>query len=193
MKRFAAYILIILLPMISSAEEKTSSAKRMTYVAEWGYVCTFFSGYHNNYFSPDGWRVDEKDSRLKYFSNAELNLHLGCDVSDNWNISGYLGLTAIQDTDYCIPVSLRATRYFHENQKGDRWLTFIDLEILTGKIGTGYRIKLSEHTKLDFIAALRLNYTHSDIIFENTEINYDRINRNNTYGCAISIGVSLSF
>lgn len=204
MKRFAAYIFILLLPVISSAEEKTSYAKRLTYGAEWGYVCTFFSGYHNNYFSPDGWRVDEKDSGLRHFSNAELNLHLGCDVSDKWNISGYLGLTAIQDTDYCIPVSLRATRYFHENQKGDRWLTFIDLgsgisikkhpqEILTGKIGTGYRIKLSEHTKLDFIAALRLNYTHSDIIFENTEINYDRINRNNTYGCAISAGVSLSF
>ncbi|MBQ2372699.1 MAG: hypothetical protein II289_05965, partial [Bacteroidales bacterium] len=66
MKRFAAYILIILLPVMSSAEEKTSYAKRLTYGAEWGYVCTFFRGYHNNYFSPDGWRVDEKDSGLSH-------------------------------------------------------------------------------------------------------------------------------
>ena len=91
MKRFAAYIFILLLPVISSAEEKTSYTKRLTYGAEWGYVCTFFSGYHNNYFSPDGWRVNEKDRGLSHFSNAELNLHLGCDVSGNWNIAGYLG------------------------------------------------------------------------------------------------------
>ena len=200
----AAYIIFLLLPMITLAEERQTTARRMTFGAEWGYVFTFFSGYHNNFFSPDGWRVDEKDSGISHFSNAEINFHIGYDFSEKWNISAYAGFTAIQDTDYCIPVSLRVTRYFNPNQKGDRWLSFIDLgsgvsikkhpqEIITGKIGAGYRISLSERTGLDFIASLRMNYTHADIIFENTEIQHDRTNRNNVYGCAISAGVSLSF
>ena len=56
MKRLAAYIILILMPMTLSAEGKGSSEKRMTFGAEWGYVFTFFSGYHNNFFSPAGWR-----------------------------------------------------------------------------------------------------------------------------------------
>ncbi len=204
MKRIAAYIFLILLPVLSYAEGKKDGGKRMTFGAEWGYYLTFFNGYHNNFFSPDGWRVDERNSGICNFSNAEINLHIGYNLSDKWNLSAYAGYTAIQDTGHCVPVSIRATRYFKSSVQGDRWLTFIDLgsgisikkhpqEILTGKIGTGYRISLSERTKLDFLLSVRMNYTHNDIIFENTEINFERINRNNVYGCAVSVGVSLSF
>lgn len=204
MKRIAAYILLFLLPVMSLAEERQNSARRITFGAEWGYVFTFCRGYHYNFFSPDGWRVNETDVSMCNFSNAEINFHVGYNFSEKWNLSAYAGFTAIQDTDYCVPVSLRATRYFNPNRKGDRWLSFIDLgsgisikkhpqEILTAKIGTGYRISLSERTKLDFLASLRMNYTHSNIIFDNTEIQYDRINRNNIYGCALSVGASLTF
>jgi hypothetical protein len=204
MRRIAAYVILLVLPVIMSAEERHTSARRMTFGAEWGYVMTFFSGYHNNFFSPDGWRVDDSHSSLCHFSNAEINFHVGYDFSDKWNLSAYAGFTAIQDTDNCIPVSLRATRYFTPDMKGDRWFSFIDLgsgisvkkhpqEILTGKIGAGYRILLSERTRLDFLASLRMNYTHADIIFDNIEIQHDKINRNNVYGCALSVGISLSF
>lgn len=204
MKRLAAYIILILMPMTLSAEGKGSSEKRMTFGAEWGYVFTFFSGYHNNFFSPDGWRVNERDSGMCHFSNAEINVHIGYNLSDKWNLSAYAGCSAIQDAGFCLPVSIRATRFYKADHQGDRWLTFIDLgsgislkkhpqEILTGKLGGGYRISLSERTKLDFLASVRMNYTHKDIIFENSEISFDRINRNNVYGCALSIGVSLSF
>lgn len=204
MKRTIICLFLVFLPLLSFAKDRTVSEGRMTYGAEWGYICTFYSGYHNNYFSPDGWRVNEKDSGFAYYSNAEVYLHLGYSFSNSWNISAYLGYTALQDKNHCIPVSLRATRYFKENCKGDRWLTFVDLgsgisikknpqEILTGKLGTGYRFSLSERTKLDVIASLRMNYGHSDIVFENTWINIERINRNNVYGSALSIGVSLTF
>jgi hypothetical protein len=99
---------------------------------------------------------------------------------------------------------LRATRYFKENGNGDRWLAYIDVgsgvsikkhpqELLTGKLGTGYRLSLSEKTKLDVLASLRMTYAHSNIEFENTQISYERINRNNMYGYALSVGLSLTF
>lgn len=200
MKRLAAYFIAILLPLVSSAEVK----KGLTFGAEWGYIFTFYGGFHNNFFSPDGWRVDERNNGLCHYSNAEMYLHMGYNFSTNWNLSAYVGYTAIQNSSHCVPVSLRATRYFNPDSQGDRWLAFIDLgsgisikkrpqEILAGKIGTGYRFSLSERTKLDLLASVRINYTHTDIIYENTMISYDRINRNNTYGSALSIGVSLSF
>lgn len=204
MRRLAIYILLAFLPVLSFAEDRAKQVSRFTYGAEWGYILTFYNGYHYNFFSPDGWRVNEKDAGACFYSNAEIYAHAGFNLSNDWNISAYLGYTAIQDKDHCIPVSLRATRYFRENGKGDRWLAYIDVgsgvsikkhpqELFTGKLGTGYRLSLSEKTKLDVLASLRMTYAHSNIEFENTQISFDRINRNNVYGCALSVGLSLTF
>ena len=201
MKRLAIYIFALLMPITASAEERS---KKLTFGTEWGYIHTFYNGYHNNFFSQDGWRVNERDQGLCSYSNAEIYLHIGYNLSDNWNLSAYAGYTNICTINHCIPVSLRATRYFKENAKGDRWLTFIDLgsgitarkhpqEILTGKVGTGYRISLSEDTKIDIIASFRMNYAHTDIIYENTGISFEKVNRNNFYAGAASIGISLTF
>ena len=201
MKRLAIYISALLMPIIASAGERSG---KLTFGTEWGYIHTFYSGYHNNFFSPDGWRVDEKDWGTCSLKNAEVYLHMGYNLSDRWNLSVYAGYTNIGTVNHCIPVSMRATRYFKENEKGDRWLTFIDLgsgiaarkhpqEILTGKLGTGYRISLSEGTKMDIIASFRMNYAHTDIIYENTGISLDKINRNNYYASAVSVGISLTF
>lgn len=204
MKHLIAYIFLMLLPVMSLAGERERTFKRLTYGAELGYVYTFYSGYHNNFFSPDGWRVNEQDHGPCSENNAEMFLHIGWNLTPKWNLSAYSGYTSIRTASHCIPVSVRATRYFKESPKGDRWLSFIDLgsgisikkrpqEILTGKIGTGYRISLSEGTKLDILASVRMNYIHSDIIFENIQIDPDRINRNNSYGYAAAVGISLSF
>lgn len=197
MKRLAIYIFALLMPLITSAEEHS---KKLTFGTEWGYVHTFYSGYHNNFFSQDGWRVDERDHGLCSYSNAEVYLHIGYNLSDKWNLSAYAGYTNITTINHCIPVSLRATRFFKENAKKDRWLTFIDLgsgitvrkhpqEILTGKLGAGYRISLSEGTKMDIIASFRMNYAHTDII----GISFEKINRNNYYASSASISISLTF
>lgn len=204
MKRLATYIVLLLIQILSSAAEKSTTYKRMTFGAEWGYVYTFYNGYHNNFFSPDGWRVDEREHGLCSVGNAEAYLHMGYDFSEKWNLSAYAGYTIIGKKNHCIPISIRATRYFKENIYGDRWLTYIDLgsgisarkhpqEILSGKLGTGYRISLSEGTKMDIIASFRMNYAHTDIIYENSEISQEKINRNNYYGSAVSIGLSLTF
>ncbi len=204
MKRYVAYILLILLPVTLSAEERTSEAKRLTFGAEWGYICTFFGGYHNNFYSPDGWRVDENEFGGVFYNNVEVYIHIGYNFGEKWNLSLYTGYAGVQGKHHCIPFSIRGTRFFNADCKGDRWFSFIDLgsgisikkrpqEILTGKVGGGYRISLSERTKLDFLASLRATYSHTDIIFGNTEISHDRINRNNAYGCSVSLGVSLSF
>lgn len=205
MKRYLIYIILMILPVRMIAQEQASAVERkLTFGAEWGYIGTFFSGYHDNFFSPEGWRVDEQDYGIGYFSNAEVYLHIGYNIDNNWNISLYTGYAGIQDVHHCIPISVRGTRFFRENGYGDRMFAFVDLgsgislkkhpqEILTGKLGCGYRLSFSGRTKVDLLASLRATYSHRDIIFDNIEIPFEKTNRNNVYGCSLSLGISISF
>ncbi len=202
MKRFHTMLLAILLvPVVATAQ--TSSIPRFTYGAEWGYIGIFFSGYHFNFFAPEGYRVDPRYNEFTFISNGEAYLHAGYNISDKYNLSAYMGLSAIGEYHHTVPVSLRLTRYYRENAQKDRWLAFIDVgsgisikdtpqALLSGKIGLGYRISLSRSTKLDLIAALRSVLTHPDIDYYGTMIQHDRINRNNAYVSAFSIGLSLT-
>lgn len=185
-------------------EKKTGSrTRRFTFGAEWGYVCSFYSGYHYNFFAPEGYRADPRGHGFGYTANGEVYLHAGYDLGKSSNLSAYAGFSAFGKQHYTIPISIRYTRYYKSSEKGDRWLSFIDLgsgasikerpqEILTGKLGGGYRICLSNDVKLDFLVSLRTVLTHPDIDYYGTRIPSENINRNNAYASAISASISLT-
>lgn len=200
---------ILLILMIISAFTTNSNAQetafpRITFGAEWSYIATLQSGWHHNFFSPEGYRVDDADNEFIYHSNAEAYLHAGYNVSRNWNIALYIGMTGISDLHKAIPASIRGTYYIGGDPSRDRWFTYIDLgsgiclknppqEILTGKIGGGYRMSLSRNTKLDFIAALRMTYTHPEVRYDGEVIPMQKVNRNNAYLSSILFGIGLTF
>ncbi len=205
MKRVALVILLIVSSMSLQARERSDeSTSRMTFGLEWGYVASISSGFHYNYFAPEGYRVDELGNSFVFISNADMYLHLGYDLSTIWNLSMYVGYEGIAELHKAIPVSLRMTRYFSGNPLEDRWFSFLDLgsgiclkmpvqEILTGKAGIGYSLSLSSHASLDFILSARMTYTHPQVIYDNTLIPFDRTNRNNAYIGAISLGMAVTF
>lgn len=203
MKRLFAISLILgALPILAGAQDDDS--RRFTYGAEWGYVAIFYSGYHYNFFAPEGFRVDPRGYGFGYYGNAEGYVHFGYDINTKWNISLYAGLSGIKDYHLTVPISLRATRFFGESADEDRWLTFLDLgsgicvkekpqEIVSGKIGGGYRFSLSRQTKLDFTVTLRSVLTHPDIDYYGVTITPEKTNRNNAYISAISFGMAITF
>jgi len=177
---------------------------KFTFGAEWGCQATFFEGYDFNYFVPEGYRVDEEGINLRFNNNADMYFHVGYNINERMNISLYMGYAGLGDIHNAIPVSIRFTRYFGKDHMKDRWFAFGDIgsgisikipvqEIAAGKIGAGYRISLSRDTKLDFHASVRASYTHPEIIYDGTLIPNDRINRNNAYLCAISLGMAVVF
>ena len=203
MKKTLALIFIMVL-FHTGAGAGNTSLPRLTYGVEWGYIGVFYSGYHYNFFAPEGYRADPRNYKFMYMSNAEAYLHLGYNIDANHNISAYAGISAIERYHHTIPVSIRFTRYSGNDHMKDRWFTFIDLgsgisikkhpqAILTGKIGWGYRISLSRDTKLDFLMAYRAVLTHPDIYHYGEMIPFDSINRNNAYNSAISFGMALTF
>lgn len=203
MKRISLIASLLLLSStFVSGQEKPMP--KITYGLEWGYIAVFYSGYHHNFFAPEGYRVDPRGHEFMYDSNAEAYMNVGYNFSEKLNLSLYMGLSAIEDYHHTVPVSFRLTRYHGGDHMSDRWFSFIDLgtgisikkhpqEILTGKIGGGYRMSLSRNTKLDFLVSLRSALTHPDIEYYGTEIEYSRINRNNAYISAISFGIALIF
>lgn len=193
---------LLMLTLSAGAQEK--SLPRVTYGAEWGFIGVFYSGYHYNFFAPEGYRVNPRGHEFMYDSNAEAYIHAGYNFNERLNLSLYVGFSAIEDYHHTVPISLRLTRYYGDNHLKDRWFGFIDLgsgisikknpqEILTGKVGAGYRMSLSRDTKLDLVVSLRSVLTHPDIVYYDTEIAFDRINRNNAYISALSIGMALTF
>lgn len=200
-------LIIITIAICSScllSNARDSSFPRMTFGVEWGYIATFYSGYHYNFFAPEGYRVDPRGHSFGFDSNAEGYLTVGYNLDERLNISAYIGMSAVMDHHFTIPASIRLTRYYGKDPMKDRWLSFLDIgsgiiikkkpqEILTGKLGGGYRMTLSRNTKLDFLVAYRCILTHPDIEYYGTPVPHDRINRNNSYSSALSIGIALIF
>lgn len=203
--RAATVILSFVLSCIcANAQEQHREVPKFTFGAEWGYVATVIYGYHTNFFSPEGYRVDYRDITASLHNNAEVYFHAGYNLSPEWNISAYLGYAGFSDVQTIVPFSIRGTRFFGANHMDDRWFCFADLgtgicikknpqETLCGKLGGGYRLSLSRLTKLDFVASVRMTYAHIDINYKGYEIVPNQINRNNAYTAAVSFGLSITF
>lgn len=203
MKKGSLIILCIMLT-VSASGKVSGEWSRFTYGVEWSYIGVFYSGYHYNFFAPEGYRVDPRRYGFVYDTNGEALFHAGYEIDEKWNISLYTGISAFEDQHLTVPISIRLSRYFKARNQGGQWLGFIDSgsgfsikakpqEIYAGKVGGGYRMHLSARTKLDFVASLRISYTHADIYYDGTKIPFEKINRNNAYNSGLTIGMALTF
>lgn len=198
------YILIFSCCMMSWGKSHNASLPKLTFGAEWGYMPSFISGYHYNFFDPDGFRVDKKDISAEYHTNGEVTAHVGYNLNKKWNLSLHAGYSGAGGYEPVIPISLRMTRFWGDDHLTDRWFTLLDLgsgiclkenpqEIITCKLGGGYRFSLSRTSKLDLLATLRMLSTHPKIMNYGEFIGMKWINRNNGYVGSLFIGISLTF
>lgn len=197
-------ILLILFSFNNFVNAQKDRFSKYTFGVEWGYVATFQSGYRYIFFPPEGYRVDVRDNSFGLQNNADLYIHSGVNLSRSWNLSLYAGYAGVGDIHKVLPVSIRATRYFGKDPLSNRWFAFTDLgsgicfkrpvqEILTGKIGGGYRMSLSRYSKLDFIISARMTYTHPQITYDQEVISQEMVRRNNAYVSALSLDLGLTF
>ena len=205
MRRVTSILLFLIVSCAGLAARGASdSIPRVTFGAEWSYCATFFKGYHHYFYAPEGFRVDDRGDGFKYFTDGEVYLHCGCNIGSRWNVSAYVGYTGIGDFHAGIPVSLRATRFFGQNALKDRWFAYCDIgsgisikrspqELMTAKLGGGYRLTLSRLTKLDLLASIRFIHTHPDIDFYGESIVEEHVIRNTGYVLSTTFGIGLTF
>lgn len=203
MKRITI-ILLTLTAFNIIVNAKGKGESDITFGIEWGFIAQIHSGYHYNFFAPEGFRVDHTGNSFRYRSNADMYLHGGKNIGKYWNLSLYVGYAGVGDIHNVMPVSIRATRFFDKDSSSDRLFAFIDAgsgisfkmpvqEIITGKIGGGYRLALSKDTGLDLICSLRMTYTHPQITYDKEPVDFEKVNRSNAYVSAFSIGLGLAF
>lgn len=203
MRRIIAILLTVIAFNID-VSAKGEGNDKYTFGIEWGFVNTFHTGYHYNFFAPEGFRVDDFGNAFKYRSNADMYVHGGRNIGKYWNLSLYIGYAGVGDIHNVLPISLRSTRYFDDDASADRWFAFADAgsgisfkipvqEIFTGKIGCGYRLALSPDTGLSLVCAYRMTYTHPEITYDKEPVDFDMVNRSNVYVSSVSIGLSLCF
>lgn len=200
MKRGLLISFLLLFCAIASGQE----LPKFTFGAEWSYSAAFFTSHRFYYIATEGHRIDDREGSTGYYSDGEVYLHGGINLNPKWTLSLFAGFAGIADYHGAIPVSLRATRYFGDNHLRDRWFGYADLgsglsltqtprELLTAKLGGGYRVSLSRLTKLDFIASLRYVHTRPDINYHGTIIPEEHIGRNSASIISASLGIGLTF
>ncbi len=183
------------------SDDKLSS---MTFGLEWGYISSIHTAYSYSFMAPEGYRVAESENSFGFISNAGMYFNIGYELNPMWNISMYIGYEGIADLHKAIPISLRMTRYFNPDRTVDRWFSFLDLgsgisikspvqEILSGKIGAGYRLSLGRYAALSFLMSARLSYTHPEVLYDKTAIVFEKYDINHAFISALSVGMAISF
>ncbi len=181
---------------------KGAKVSRFVFGAEWGYTSSLFNIYHNNYLSPEGIRVDEKGVNFDYYSNGHVLAGVGYAFARKYEVGAYLGFIGVAQERRLAPLSLRATYYF-DSYLSDGLFCYLDggpafgenqNVTLIGKLGGGYRMKLSGHFCLDFILSFHLCSDHPKLFYnDDRQITGDDLRRNDaTYG-GLNFSLALRF
>ena len=200
--------LILMTAVVTSAADKTRAFPRVTFGLEGSYAVTFLTFNHYNYISAEGYRVNSKKYDTGIRGNGQLLLNVGCNVSRNLNLALYTGMTGIYSRGLGTPLTLRATVLFGQDPDSRRWFTFADGGVIAdwageprvspcGKLGGGYRIRLSRSVKLDFIVAYQMLVAHppvnEDIGGTLVPVAESRLRRSDTWGNSLAFGIGLVF
>ena len=169
----AALLLLGLVPLLAGNPAGREGRARLSFGFEWGYDVTFANIYHYNYLDPaEGFRVDKRDFKPMYYSNGHVEGHLTVLFAKRLGVGLHAGYAGIQQRTRFFPVSLRTT-YFMDSYSSDGQFLFLEggagfhdsrkSVSPFGRLGYGYRIKLSRKISMDLGASLRVCHDHPPI------------------------------
>ena len=195
----AAFILLRAFPSSAispqgalSVPSECIKVNRFVFGVEWGYTSSLFNVYHNNYLSPEGIRVDDKGVDFHYYSNGHIQAGASYAFARKFEVGAYLGFIGVSQERRLVPITLRSTYYF-DSYLSDGFFCYLDggpalgenqNVTLIGKIGGGYRVKLSNRFSLDFLLSFHICSDHPKIFnSDDQQITGDDLRRNDaTYG-----------
>lgn len=175
---------------------------RLSVGAEWGYTASLFKIYHYNYLSPEGVRIDESGCDFDFNSNGQVFMNLTLDFARKYGLGLYIGYIGVEQDRRLASMTLRGT-YYWKGYMDDGFFSLLDGGLamgdngkltLIGKIGGGYRKKLSKRFCLDFLLSFHLCDDHPKIFDLNEKLVADEDLRRHdaTYG-GVNFTLALGF
>lgn len=204
----AVIFFLAMLPASGGNRGTARDFPRFTFGIEGNCTVTFGTYYHYNFISADGYRINARGYDGSAACNGQLLANAGCNLNRNLNLSVYFGFGGIRRKETALPLSLRLTAYFGKDPTAGRCFAFADggAAIGTdrktklspaGKLGAGYRVSLTRSTKLDFLIACQMIYSHPDVSESidgmASDVPPERIRRNNILINGITFGIGLNF
>ena len=173
---------------------------------EWGYTATFYENFHYNFVADEEMRVDLRGSNLNYFSNGHFLAKAGIRYLDRFDTTFNLGYCGIQEGRRFVSYAIRESFYykgyrnsglFNILEAGEGGPSTFQLQpVIFGKLGLGYRFKISQDLSIDTLLSFQLSEDHPKSLIDRkteTEIYYFQLRRSDVYYSAVNFSISLNF
>lgn len=193
------------IPLRAGTPARPEGSARLSFGIEWGYDVTFLEYHHYNYMdASDGFRIDEKDLDVLFYSNGHATAHLTLEFARRWALGINAGYAGIQQRTRFFPVALRST-YYLGTYSTDGQFVFLEggaglhetRQTISpfGRTGYGHRIVLSEGKSLDLAASLRVAFDHPPIYDASISgyVPEANIRRSDALYSALCLSVALNF
>ena len=192
-------------PARAGEPARQARSARILYGIEWGYDLTLIDIYHRNYMDAiDGFRIDDDGVKPMLYSNAHATAHVDLEFARRFGIGLHAGYAGILEGIRFCPVSLRFS-YFTKSYGMDGSFCFLEggagvhdnrsTVSPFGRLGYGYRLKLTRRASMDFTGSLRLAADHPPI-YDDTIRDYvaeENIRRSDALYGAMVFSISLNF
>lgn len=205
MRKFVCILALSVLCCIPGNAKGGSAAAHLKYGVEWGYSATFFEYHHENYLDPEfGYRIDDEYTKYYLYSNASVFAKLGIELGKHYSATILAGYIGIKQDRRAFPLTLRAT-YFPVSSSSDGWMIFGEGGLLfhpdsnplsnIAKLGSGYRMKLSRKSSLDFLMSVQMAGDHPNIYNMDAGGNVpsEYVRRSDGYYGSVNFSLSLNF
>lgn len=197
---FVAGAMLLLTPQNSLAQ---ISKESLHFGAEWGFTLSGYEYRNYSYFDSIGIHVTENGASFKAKASGYADIFMGVDFKKNHNVSFRAGYSFITDSRVGVPITLRYTNNFNGTMNNGPFIfaetgVWIDKFKNTGslgKIGFGYRNKLSRRKSLDISTSARIINDYPAIYEPGTidMVPDDMISRNYAAYLSLSASITLSF
>lgn len=197
---FVAGVMLLLVPQNSLAQ---INKERIHFGAEWGFTLSGYKYRNFSYYDSMDIHVTENDASFKAKASGYADVFIGIDFKQTHNVSFRSGYSYITDSRVGVPITLRYTNNINGTTNNGPFIfaetgIWIDKTMSTGslgKIGIGYRKKLSRRKCLDISTSARIINDYPPIIEPGTIdiVPEDKISNNYAAYLSLSASLALNF
>ena len=198
---------IICLTLLLASQSLSALSPRFDLYVEWGYTQSLFGKFKYNILSSEGGRLYDSHRGAKFCSNGDLLAGVMMKLGQKNGITFLSGYSGVPSTSRIIPLELRYS-YFCKGFENDGFFTFaeggiglkIESEFDTfpaymAVLGSGYRLKLSPGSSIDFLLEMKSIFDRPKIPDPEGQgyVKAENILSNMAYYYGLNLSVALSF
>ena len=156
---------ILCLTLLLASQSLSALSPRFDLYVEWGYTQSLFGKFKYNILSSEGGRIYDSHRGAKFCSNGDLLAGVMMKLGQKNGVTFLSGYSGVPSTSRIIPLELRYS-YFCKGFENHLIPHSIDITLkiesefdtfpaYMAVLGSGYRLKLSPGSSIDFLLEMK--------------------------------------